>query len=227
MTKWITSASTNALSANANNVECFMAALPEQTDNIIIADHSVNLRVLELTLNDKVQVEAILDEGSQIVSLCKDIWEKLGVPVCSDHKMISANASSNQTFSLIHNLKVTIGAYNFYLQVQVVENASYKMLLGQPFLTLTKANTQHYMNGDLHITLQDPKSKAIITLLTCALRNTHEQQSAHISSFKIDESCNQYNHTAEIIKHKINLGIYEPSNLSYPNSWFHVLNKDG
>jgi len=154
MTKQVTSASANASSANANNVECFMAALPEWTDNIIVANHSVNLQVLDLTLDNKVQVEAILDEGSQIVGLCKDIWEKLGVPVRSNHKMnmISANASSNQTIGLIHDLKVTIGAYNFYLQVQVIENASYEMLLGQPFLTLTEANTQHYANGDSHIT---------------------------------------------------------------------------
>ena len=157
-----------------------MAALPEWTDNIIVADHSVNLRVLDLTLDDKVQVEAILDEGSQIVGLRKDIWEKLGVPVRSDHKMnmISANALSNQTIGLIHDLKVTIGAYNFYLQVQVVENASYEMLLGRPFLTLTEANTQHYANGDSHITLQDPNSKAILTLPTCARGNAQEKQSA-------------------------------------------------
>ena len=80
VTKRVTTASANALNANANNVECFMAALPERTDNIIVADHSVNLRVLDLTLNDKVQVEAILDEGSQIVGLRKDIWEKTWSP---------------------------------------------------------------------------------------------------------------------------------------------------
>jgi len=58
-----------------------MASLPERTDNIIVADHTVNLRVLDLLLNDKVQVEAIMDEGSQIVGLRKDIWEKLGLPI--------------------------------------------------------------------------------------------------------------------------------------------------
>jgi len=80
--------------------------------------------------------------------------------------MISVNASSNSTIGLIHDLKVTIGGYNFYLQVQVVENALYEMLLGRPFLTLTEAQTQHYANGDSHITLQDPNMKAIITVPT-------------------------------------------------------------
>ena len=214
VTKRVTSASANALSANTNNVECFMAALPERADNIIVADHSVNLQVLDLTLDDKVQVEAILDEGSQIVGLRKDIWEKLGVPVRSDHKMnmISANASSNQTIGLIHDLKVTIGAYNFYLQVQVVENASYEMLLGRPFLTLTEANTQHYANGDSHITLQDPNSKAIITLPTRARGNAQDQHSAHVGSLEIDIS-----HTKGI----------ERSNSSYHNRWFCVQRDDG
>jgi len=181
ITKRVTSASANALGVNTN-IGCFMAALPERTDNIIVADHSVNLRVLDLVLNDDVQVEAILDEGSQIVGLRKDIWEKLGLPVRSDHKMnmISVNATSNQTIGLIHDLKVTIGAYNFYLQVQVIENASYEMLLGRPFLTLMEANTQHYANGDSHITLQDPNSKAIITLPTCAQGNAQDKQTTFV-----------------------------------------------
>ena len=214
VTKRVTSASANAFSTNNNSLECFMAALPERTDNIIVADHSVTLRVLDLTLNDKIQVEAILDEGSQIVGLRKDIWEKLGVPVRSDHKMnmISANASSNQTIGLIHDLKVTIGAYNFYLQVQVVENASYEMLLGRPFLTLTEANTQHYANGDSHVTLQDPNSKAILTLPTRARGKAQEQQSAHVGCLEID---------ASLMERSI------PSNSSYINHWYRVLNEDG
>ena len=164
-------------------------------------------------LNDNVQVEAILDEGSQIVGLRKDIWEKLGVPVCSDHKMnmISANALSNQTISLIHDLKVMIGAYNFYLQVQVVEHASYKMLLGQPFLTLTEANTQHHTNRDSHITLQDPNSKAIITFPTRAQGNAQEQQSAHVGCFEINVPYTK---------------VFDPSNLPYHNHWFCVQKDD-
>ena len=151
----------------------WLHSLNEQTTSSLLTILLIYVWVLDLTLDDKVQVEAILDEGSQIVGLWKDIWEKLGVPVRSNHKMnmISANASSNQTIGLIHDLKVTIGAYNFYLQVQVIKNASYEMLLGQPFLTLTEANTQHYVNGDSHITLQDPNSKAIITLPTHAQWN--------------------------------------------------------
>jgi len=94
--------------------------------------------------------------------------------------MILENATSNQTIGLIHDLKVTIGAYNFYLQVQVVENASYEMLLGWPFLTLMEANTQHYANGDSHITLQDPNSKAIITLPTCARGNAQDKQTTFV-----------------------------------------------
>ena len=86
------------------------------------------------------------------------------------------------------------------------------MLLGQPFLTLTEANTQHYVNGDSHITLQDPNSKAIITLPTRAQGNAQDQHSAHVGSLEIDIS-----HTKGI----------ERLNSSYHNRWFCVQRDDG
>ncbi|KAF9441235.1 hypothetical protein P691DRAFT_684634, partial [Macrolepiota fuliginosa MF-IS2] len=64
------------------------------------------------------------------------------------------------------DLPVHIGWNTFYLQVQVVENASYDMLLGQPFLTLTEACTHHYTTGDLHITLHDPNTHDTFTIPT-------------------------------------------------------------
>ena len=79
--KRVTSGGASELGTNTPMVEIFMAALLEPGDNILVANQAVNLRVLDLTLNDKIQVEAILDEGSQIVGLRKDIWEKLGLPI--------------------------------------------------------------------------------------------------------------------------------------------------
>jgi hypothetical protein len=79
-----------------------------------------------------VSVDAILDEGSQITAIQRDIWEKLGLPLLSNEKMImeSANSSKESTLGLIQDLPVCIGCNIFYLQTQVVENASYDMLLG-------------------------------------------------------------------------------------------------
>jgi len=67
---------------------------------------------------------------------------------------------------LLPNLRVTIRNCDFYLQVQVIDDTSYEILLGRPFLTLAQANTRHFSNGDSHITLVDPNSQAVITIPT-------------------------------------------------------------
>ena len=69
---------------------------------------------------------------------------------------------------LSQDLKVKIGGYNFYLQVQVVKNAPYEMLLGQPFHTFTNATHHHFTNGDSHLTLINLNMHAIITIPTQA-----------------------------------------------------------
>jgi hypothetical protein len=43
---------------------------------------------MTLELNGKISVSAILDERSQITAIQRDIWEKLGVPLLSNKKMV-------------------------------------------------------------------------------------------------------------------------------------------
>ncbi|EKM79650.1 hypothetical protein AGABI1DRAFT_22428, partial [Agaricus bisporus var. burnettii JB137-S8] len=113
-------------------------------------------------------VEAILDEGSQIIGIRRDIWEKLGLPLLKEENMVmeTANSSRETTLGLLRDLPVHIGSNVFYLQVQVFETAPYEMLLGRPFMTLTQAKTRHYANGDSEITLLDPNTKELLTIPT-------------------------------------------------------------
>jgi len=75
--------------------------------------------------------------------------------------MESANGSHDRTMGLLPNLRVVIGECNFYLQVQVIESASFEMLLGRPFFTLAQASTRHFFSGDSHITLLPNSAKAV------------------------------------------------------------------
>ncbi len=83
--------------------------------------------------------------------------ENLGLAVRCDHlvTMESANSSLNTSVGLLQDLKFTIGGYDFYLQVQVIENAPYEILLGLPFHVLTELETKFYTDGSSHITLKD------------------------------------------------------------------------
>lgn len=74
--------------------------------------------------------------------------------------------TKEMTLGLLHDLPVCISSSVFYLQVQVFENAPYEMLLSHPFLTLIHAQTHHYTNGDLHITLLDLNINETLTIPT-------------------------------------------------------------
>ncbi len=156
--------------ANTISVEAYMASLAPRTDDIIVANHMEDLRCIKVEIPGGHVVDAILDDGSQIVALRADFWHKMGRALRTDHLLVmeSANQSTNDTQGLLPDLPIKVGDHTFYIQAQVVESASYEMLLGRPFLTLCHANTRHFKNGDAHITLIDPNTQAAITIPTHA-----------------------------------------------------------
>ena len=90
--------------------------------------------------------------------------------------MESANKTKNETMGLLQDLKITLGGYNFYLQVQVVKDAPYEMLLGRPFFTLTQATHKHFDNGESRLTLIDPNTQDQITFPTKAREREQSSQ---------------------------------------------------
>jgi len=151
---------------NEDHVDVFMAALPVREDGLITARHTEELCTIDVIVNGDITVEGVCDDGSQIVGIRKDIWEKLCLPVRSDHIMVieSAHETKERTIGLLQDLKITIGGYDFYVQAQVVENAPYELLLGLLLLTYTASTIQHFANGGLHLTLNDPNTGAVITV---------------------------------------------------------------
>ncbi|KJA14554.1 hypothetical protein HYPSUDRAFT_108447, partial [Hypholoma sublateritium FD-334 SS-4] len=129
---------------------------------------SNHLRCIKVEIPGGHVVDAILDDGSQIVMLRADFWHKVGRALWTDHLLVmeSANQSTNDTQGLLPDLPIKVGDHTFYIQAQVVESVSYEMLLGRPFLTLCQANTHHFKNGDAHITLINPNTQATITIPT-------------------------------------------------------------
>ena len=113
-------------------------------------------------------VECILDFGSQIVAMRKEIWEKIGEPIRSDKIMImeAANKTKSETMGVLENLKISVGPVELRLQVQVMKDAPYDMLLGRPFYALAQCVTKDYTSGDQYITITDPNTKHEIMIPT-------------------------------------------------------------
>ena len=122
---------------------------------------SLPLRVIFPSFGAGVEPECILDGGAQVVVMRRDIWERLRVPVAANKAMTmeSANSGTNTTLGLIENHPVRIGPVTIYLQIQVVENAPFEVLLGRPFFDVTNCTESSRTGGTHVIEIIDPKTK--------------------------------------------------------------------
>ena len=125
------------------------------------APHSLPLRVIYPTFGPGVIPECILDGGAQVVVMRRDIWEQLRVPLAPHKamKMESANSGTTLTLGMVQNLPVTLGDITIHLQIQVVDNAPFEVLLGRPFFAITRCTESNLAGGSHVIELIHPKTK--------------------------------------------------------------------
>lgn len=137
---------------------------------IITAKDMASLRVIPTLVNDLREEEALLDSGSQIVSMsrtsaieCRITWNP-DITI----NMQSANGQISRTCGLAKNVPFTFGDVTVYLQIHVVEDPPYKILLGRPFDVLTESKIVNSAEGNQMIVITDPNTKHRITLPTYA-----------------------------------------------------------
>jgi hypothetical protein len=64
------------------------------------------------------------------------------------------------------NICFTFDNIDIYLQLQVMPNAPYNILLCRPFYALTECITKDFANSDQHLTITDPNTWQCIMTLT-------------------------------------------------------------
>jgi hypothetical protein len=132
----------------------------EKPKSVIVAAESHALRTVYPLINGVGEVESLLDPGSQIVSMSKAVSITLGVnwdPDITVH-MQSANNTLEKTLGLARNVPFLFGTITVYLQVHVIENAAYKVLLGRPFDIITESVVRNAKDGSQSLTLTDPNT---------------------------------------------------------------------
>ena len=129
----------------------------EQPKSVVVAAESHALRTVYPLINGVGEVESLLDAGSQIVSMSKEVATMLQVtwdPDITVH-MESANKSLEKTLGLAKNVPFKFGPITVYLQVHVIEKVAYKVLLGRPFDTITESEVKNSKDGSQSLTLTD------------------------------------------------------------------------
>ena len=126
------------------------------------------MRTVEAVVEGHRKVECVLDTGAQLVVIKKSIWEGLNVPMkpTQTYNMVAAKHTRTSPLGKLENVWVRFGNVELYIQAQVVEDAPFDLLLGQPFFALAEVRTSHSASGEQLITLKDPNSSEVVTLAT-------------------------------------------------------------
>jgi hypothetical protein len=135
------------------------------TIDMIVGKDSLPLSSVYPYVAGSHKFENVLDSGSEINAIHAEIWEAIGEPLHgSTVTMQSANNTQNETVGKLRNLRFTFGDMDLWMQMHVVEDAPYEILLGKPFFALTTCTSKFFMNGDQHITITDPNTGRTVTI---------------------------------------------------------------
>ena len=118
--------------------------------------------------------ECVLDPGSQIVAISERKCIELGIAWDNQSRMrmVSANNTANETAGLAQDVPLEIApGIVVYLQLHVIGQASYDVLLGRPFDVLMATEVVNSTNGDQLITVTCPNTKLSRTIPTFARGN--------------------------------------------------------
>jgi hypothetical protein len=132
----------------------------ERPKQVYVARESAPLQVIYPVINSNGSVESVLDSGSQIVSMSLDsakqqglIWDP-GLRIF----MESANKTMEESVGMARNVQFRWGSLTVYLQVHIIKNPAYQVLLGRPFDLLTKSQVENSTDGSQIVTITDPNT---------------------------------------------------------------------
>ncbi|KAF8239196.1 hypothetical protein L208DRAFT_1238774 [Tricholoma matsutake] len=127
---------------------------------------SIRSVIVIMDVHGNNQVESVVDPGSSIISMAEDVCHELGLAYDSSIwlPMQSANGTVDETLSLACNVPCNLGRITLYMQIHVIRDPAYNILLGRPFDVLTESIIRNYWNKAQTIMICDPNSTWTATI---------------------------------------------------------------
>jgi len=113
-------------------------------------------------------VKAIIDPGSQIITIAEEVCIDLGLiydPTIILNMQL-ANGEVDKSLGLARNVPLRIGEIILYVQIHVIHSPAYDILLSRPFNILTESVVRNFANEDQTITIFNPNSGRCATVPT-------------------------------------------------------------
>jgi len=121
--------------------DCYFFTLEEKEKLEKLAPDIAYLRVVPAIVNGIGKEEVLLDSGSQIISMTRKVTvvNKVAWDPNLSIQMQSANGSLSRTCGLARNVPFILGGVTVLLQVHIMEEVPYIVLMGQPFDSITES----------------------------------------------------------------------------------------
>ena len=124
-------------------------------------------------------IVALIDHGSEINLMSKELHEKGNWPIDLDHGWLirAANNSRGDLYGACPNVKVTIGDVGDEQHFFVQERSTYPIILGQPYITATRMETKVMDNGSAYARIRSRDGKKAIQFLTVCANHERNRSS--------------------------------------------------
>ena len=159
-----------AKSASIDPVESYIKSLPpsEPQVTLTVAKEAQSIWSIAMLVENKEEIECIVDSGSQIISMSAKIANSLGIIYDPNIilNMQSANGTMDKSLGLARNVPCSIGNITFYLQIHILWSPAYDILLGRPFDVLACCVLITLNPHKTTLTITDPNSGLRCTLPT-------------------------------------------------------------
>ena len=137
------------LSSMFQDVLKFKSTKPE-THIVSFVENSVrgNLIKLDIVCNGKI-INAIVDTGSELNIMRKDIWKDLRIPmdIAKQCTINDANGGEGILHGLVQNVPLSCGSVRTYANCYVGENLPFELLLGRPWQRDNRINIEERSDG--------------------------------------------------------------------------------
>ena len=124
-------------------------------------------------------IVALIDHGSEINLMSKELYEMGKWPIDTDHGWLirAANNSRGDLYGACPNVRVTIGdvsdEQNFFVQ----DRSTYPIILGQPYITSSRMETKVMDNGSAYARIRSRDGKKAIQFLTVCANHERNRDS--------------------------------------------------
>src|ERR1700733_6672074 len=98
-----------------------------------------------MMVDNQENIEAVINPGSQIITMSDAVCHNLGLAYdpTIQLNMQSVNGAVDRSLGLAQNVTCHVGKIMLYLQVHVICNPAYNIIMGQPFDVLTESTIKN------------------------------------------------------------------------------------